>query len=311
MTYAGSVTNQLSGGNDPGYQIVAGTVVFDGSSGGQVNHSQSEFWVGDTNSGAAIVLTNTTLNVDSWLALGRGNGNYGFVTTGSLYNSTLNCGNLSLGYWNGRPNLATQVLTLTNSTLIDNGAFNLSESAGSSGTIYLNGNSVLTDNGPFLLGLSSGATGTLVMAESSIIANTLWASVGANGVGTLVMKDNAFLAEGSDFNFGDYGAPGTIGNLIIQDNAQVILTGIGNGVYVGKTVSAIGTVTQTGGTINSRSAGVFQLAQSTNSMGTWLQSGGPTTPVAGFPSGAAVTRLPLACWLFPAVFLTKSAPATG
>jgi autotransporter-associated beta strand protein len=275
LTYAGSVTNQLSGGNDPGYQIVAGTVVFDGSSGGQVNHSQSEFWVGDTpNSGAAIVLTNTTLTVDSWLALGRGNGNSGFVTTGNLYNSTLNCGNLSLGYWNGRPNLATQVLTLTNSTLIDNGAFNLSESAGSSGTINLNGKSILTDVGPFLLGLSSGATGTLVMANSSIITNTLWASVGANGVGTLVMKDNAFLAEGSDFNFGDYGAAGTIGNLIIQDNAQVILIGIGNGVYVGKTASSIGTVTQTGGTINSLTAGVFQLGQQAGSVGTWLQSGG-------------------------------------
>ena len=173
-----------------------------------------------------------------------------------------------------RPNLATQVLTLTNSTLIDNGAFNLSESAGSSGTINLYGNSVLTDLGPFLLGLSSGATGTLVMADSTIVTNTLWASVGANGVGTLVMKDNAFLAEGSDFNFGDYGAAGTIGNLIIQDNAQVLLTGIGNGVYVGKTASAIGTVTQTGGTINSRSAGVFQLGQQAGSVGTWLQSGG-------------------------------------
>jgi autotransporter-associated beta strand protein len=276
LTYAGSVTNQLSGGNDPGYQIVAGTVVFDGSSGGQVNHNQSEFWVGDTtDSPANFMLTNTTLNVDSWFALGRGNGTAGYSSTANLFNSTLNCGNLSLGYWAGVVgNLQSPVMTLMNSTVNDYGAFNMGESAGSSATMTLNGTSVLTDYGPFLLGLQSGATGTVVIADSSIITNTLWASVGANGVGTLVMKGNALLAEGSDFNFGDYGAAGTIGNLIIQDNAQVILTGIGNGVYVGKTASSIGTVTQTGGTINSRSAGVFQLAQQTESVGTWLQSGG-------------------------------------
>jgi autotransporter-associated beta strand protein len=276
LTYGGSVTNQLSGGNDPGYQIVAGTVVFDGSSGGQVNHSQSEFWVGDmTDSPANLMLTNTTLNVDSWFALGRGNGTVGYSSTASLFNSTLNCGNLSLGYWAGvANNLQSPLMTLMNSTVNDYGAFNMGESAGSSATMTLNGTSVLTDNGPFLLGLQSGATGTVVVADSSIITNNLWASIGANGVGTLVMKGNALLAEGSDFNFGDYGAAGTIGNLIIQDNAQVILTGIGNGVYVGKTASAVGTVTQTGGTINSRSAGVFQLAQQTQSVGTWLQSGG-------------------------------------
>jgi autotransporter-associated beta strand protein len=276
LTYAGTGANELSGGAFPGYQVLAGTVAFDGSSGGQTNHSQSEFWVGSaTDSPANLILSNTTLNVDSWFALGRGNGTVGYSSTASLSNSTLNCGSLSLGYFAGvANNLQSPVMTLINSTVNDHGAFNMGESAGSSATMTLGGTSVLTDNGPFLLGLNAGATGTVVMADSSIITNNLWASIGANGVGTLVMKGNALLAEGSDFNFGDYGAAGTIGNLIIQDNAQVILTGIGNGVYVGKTASSIGTVTQTGGTINSRSAGVFQLAQQTESVGTWLQSGG-------------------------------------
>jgi autotransporter-associated beta strand protein len=277
LTYAGSVTNELSGGAFPGYISDAGTLVFDGSSGGQTNHSQNEFWLGSSpNSGADLILSNTVLRVDSWFAMGRGNGSSGFVTTATLTNSTLYCGNFSMGYWAGRPNnLAIQTFTLNNSKLIDTGAFNISESAGSSATIYINGNSVVNEYGPFLPGMQSGASGTVVMADSAILTNTQWASIGANGTGSLTMKDNSLFAENSDFNLGDYGAAGTTGTLTIQDNAQIILTG-GGSVYVGKTAGAIGTVTQTGGTINARKAGVFQLAQQAGSVGTWLQSGGTT-----------------------------------
>ena len=287
LTYAGSVTNELSGGAFPGFQSLAGTLVFDGSGGAQTNHSQSEFWVGSSsNSAANIILTNTVLRVDSWFALGRGNGSSGFLSTASLYNSTLFCGNLSLGYWAGLSgNLANQTLTLNNSKLVDPGAFNIAESAGSTATIFLNGTSVLTDSGPFLLGLQSGATGTVVMADSTIITNNQWASIGANGTGSLVMKNNALFAENSDFNLGDYGAAGTVGNFTIQDNAQVVLTfpvGV-SGVFVGKSAGAIGNVIQTGGTINARNAGVFQLAQQSGTVGTWLQSGG-TNYAGGYVS---------------------------
>jgi autotransporter-associated beta strand protein len=275
LTYAGSVTNELSGGAFPGYIADAGTVVFDGSSGGQTNHCQSEFWLGSsTNSGANLVLSNTVLRVDSWFAMGRGNGSSGFVTAATLNNSTLYCGNFSMGFWAGRAdNNAIQTFTLNNSKLIDTGAFNISESAGSAATIYINGNSVVNENGPFLPGMQAGASGSVVMADSAILTNNLWASIGANGAGSLVMKNNSLFAENSDFNLGDYGASGTTGTLTIQDNAQIILTG-GGSVYVGKTAGSIGTVTQTGGTINARSAGVFQLAQQASSVGTWLQNGG-------------------------------------
>lgn len=275
LTYAGSVANELSGGAFPGYDILSGTVVFDGSSGGQTNHSQSEFWVGaSTNSGADLLLTNAVLRVDSWLAVGRGNGANGYLSTITLNNSTLYCGNYSMGFWaNIAGNLSSSTLTLNNSKLVDPGAFNIGESAGSTATIYLNGTSVITENGPFLPGMQSGATGIVVMADSTIITNNLWASIGANGAGSLVMKNNALFAENSDFNLGDYGAAGTTGDLTIQDNAQIILTG-GGSVFVGKTAASIGTVLQSGGTINARNAGVFQLAQQAGSVGTWLQSGG-------------------------------------
>ena len=55
--------------------------------------------------------------------------------------------------------------------------------------------------------------------------------------------------------------PGTIGNFIIQDNTQVILRHRQWSLCRQDALFPIGTVTQTGGTINSRSAGVFQLAE--------------------------------------------------
>lgn len=283
LTYLGAFTNQLSGGPDPGYQVAGGTLVFDGSAGHQVNHSQQEFWVGDTtNSGANIILTNTTLNVDSWFSLSRGNGNYGWTNNANFYNSTLNCQNFSLGWWNGRPNLSIQNFTMTNSTVNDAGAFYIAESGGSTGAANITGNSVLICGGlgnPMLMGLSVGATGNVVVANSSIVTNNLWLSCGANGYGTLTLKDNALYAENSDFNFGDYGGDGTVGILTIQDNAQVVMIGNGNGVYVGKSgntdVGAKGVVYQSGNSvINARSAGVFQLGQGQNTTGLWYQSGG-------------------------------------
>ena len=278
LTYAGAVTNALSGGAFPGYQIINGTVVFNGSAGAQLNTNANEFWVGSSTSSPApanLILTNTTLNVQSWIALGRGNGTSNYLTTMRMDNSTVHAGNFSMGYWaNLAGNYQQSTLTMNNSKFYDTGAFNIGESAGSTATIYLNGNSVFNENGPFLCGLQAGATGIVVMANSTIVTNNLWLSVGANGYGTLVMSNNAFLAEGSDFNFGDYGGTTTVGNFFIQDNAQVVLTGTGNGVYVGKSAGAVGNVVQTGGTVNARSAGAFQLGQAVSTVGTWLQSGG-------------------------------------
>jgi autotransporter-associated beta strand protein len=115
-----------------------------------------------------------------------------------------------------------------------------------------------------------------MLAGSSIVTNNLWLSVGANGVGNLVMMNNSFLDEKSDFNLGDYGAAGTTGNFTLQDNAHVYLDfapGV-SGVYVGKTAQAIGVAIQTSGLFDARNAGVFQLGQQQGSVGSWYQSGG-------------------------------------
>jgi len=275
LTYKQTGTNQLSGGGFPGYQVFAGTLVFDGSAGTQVNHSQSEFWIGDTtNSGANIILTNTTLSVDSWFSLARGNGDTGNACTANLYNSTLNVGNLSLGWNNGRPNLCSQVFAMTNSIIHDGGNFLIAESAGSIGTFTIAGNSIVacTGGSPMLMGLASGATGNVVVANSSIVTNNAWLSCGANGYGTLTLKDNARYVENSDFNFGDYGGAGTVGIMTIQDNAYVLTTG--GGTYIGKTTGSFGYVNQSGGILNARASGVFQLGQAAGAYGQYVQTGG-------------------------------------
>ncbi len=135
-----------------------------------------------------------------------------------------------------------------------------------------------------LIGLSVGATGSVLVANSSIVTNYDWLSCGANGYGTLTLKDNALYAENSDFNFGDYGGNGTTGILTIQDNAQVVMIGNNNGVYVGKTAGSVGIVYQSGNSvINSRTAGTWQLAQQAGSSGTWYQNGG-TNYAGGYVS---------------------------
>lgn len=275
LTYKGTGTNQLSGGNDPGYQVYAGTLVFDGSAGPQVNHSQQEFWIGDTtNSGANIILTNTTLNVDSWFSLSRGNGNTGNACNANLYNSTLNVGNFSLGWQNGRPNACSQVFNMNNSTIHDGGNFLIAESPGSLGYVNITGNSIVacTGGSPMLMGLASGATGIVTVANSSIITNNAWLSCGANGYGSLTLKDNARYVENSDFNFGDYGASGTVGILNMQDNAYVLTTG--GGTYIGKSGGSFGYVNQSSGILNARASSVFQLGQAAGAYGEYDQTGG-------------------------------------
>lgn len=292
LTYAASGSNTISGGFNPGFHVVAGTMVFDGSNGGQTNRSLREFWVGGTpDSGASLILTNTTLRIDEWIGVGRGNGTVGNVSTVSLYNSVMNLGNLSLGYWNNiEGNLATQILSLTNSAINNNGLFNLGESDGSTATLNLTGNSTITNHGDVNLTGGAGATaivnisgnsifssdrrielgqfggtGSMTISDSGRLFINAWFSIGDGdgGNGSLVLKDSASIRV-NDFNITDRGA--SVATVTIQDNAVAS----GGMVFVGKSGPSIGTVTMPGGTVIAR--GDFQMGASGS--GTWTQTGG-------------------------------------
>ena len=247
LTYLGGGTKELSGGANPGYRIAAGTVVFDGTGGSQINHNLNEFWVGNTpDVGAALILTNTTLNVDSWVAVGRGNGTVGNLSTLALYDSKLKSQNFSMGYDAGiAGNLAQQTLTLNGtSTFTNNADMNLGESGGSTSTILLKDSSILFSDSRIHLGWHAGGVGTMTLANSSIVNVDAWFSIGhEGGTGTLTVKDNSTLRVLWDMNVTDVDVGD--GTMNIQDNAQVAW----GSLFVGKGTNSFGRVNQTGGRV--------------------------------------------------------------
>lgn len=299
LTYTGSGSNLLSGAVNPGLHVMEGPLLLNGPGAGQTNRVQNDAWIGGTPaSGAALALTNTTLLVDGWIGLGRGNGTVGNVSTLTLNNSTLRSGNFSAGYDNGIVgNSATQAVTLNGSSLIyNNGTFHLAESAGSYATLTLNDSSVWTNRGDAnltgsggnrgavvninnnaILGSNNrieigrgGSTGTVTVANSGKLLVNAWFSVGNGnaGNGTLIVKDSGNVYC-NDLNITDTGT--SIGSMTVQDNAFVN----GGTVFIGKASGTVANATISGGTVNSR--GNFILGNSSASQGTVNQSGGLVT----------------------------------
>lgn len=274
LTYKTVGTNELSGGSWPGYNVTAGNLVFDGSAGYQTNHSQNEFWVASTpDVPGSMVLTNTNLRIDSWLAVGRGNGTSGTLSSLSIYNSKLWSGSFSMGYANGiAGNLASQVFTISgNSTFTNNGDWNFGESGGSSSSLTMKDNAII-DSGRFFIGWHSGTsgsgTGAVVMANSTLLNVRGWLSIGnEGGVGSLLMKDSSSLHV-DDFNVTDVNTGD--GTCTIQDNASLSASQ----VYVAKGVGSTGTFNQSGGTVTGRTGGGVEFQIGTHGPGTWNQTGG-------------------------------------
>ncbi|HEU5072159.1 MAG TPA: LamG-like jellyroll fold domain-containing protein [Verrucomicrobiae bacterium] len=287
LTYKTVGSNVLSGGAFPGYNIVQGTVIFDGTGGGQTNRNLNEFWVGgSTNFGANLIVSNATLLSDSWVSVGRGNGAVGNLSTLTLQNGNLTIGGngFSMGYNAGLTNRATQVTTLNgSSTLYAPGNVNVGESTGSSASLYLNNSSWLRGN-TIRLGMSAGATGAVYIANSAIVTNVGYTSIGTasgvnpgeGGVGRMVVKDNGVYYSTGDFNVTDLA--NSVGQLDITNNGSVS-TGSG---FVGKAAGAVGVLNLAGGSLITPSSN-FQIGQygdgtlnqtgGTNIQGAWISIG--------------------------------------
>ena len=249
LAYTGVGVNELSGGANPGVSVVAGTLFFNGSAGNQTNHNQQEFWVGGTPaSGASMIVSNAFMNLDSWFAVGRGNGNIGNTSSVSFYNSTMSCNGFSFGYNNGLPNLAFQTMTMS-------------------------GNSSVTNRGcnSNIFGESAGSTVTAIIQDNSLLYSGSFISIGGgNGaVASMLVKNNGRIYDTGDFNVTDNA--GSVASLTIQDNATVSVAT----VYIGKSINAAvtctGTVSMVSGTFIART-GDFRVGSS--GYGTVNQSGG-------------------------------------
>ena len=291
LDLTGSGHNEFSANYPVGVSVAAGTLMIDGSAGNQTNHTQNQLFVGDTTTtGAALILTNANLSVDSWLALGRINGGVNNTSSITLYNSALNCGNLSVGWDGGQPNnLSSQFLTLNgNSSLTNYGSVNLAEGADSTFTLTINSNSVFWVQNPFYAALANSATGTVVVANSGkIIQVNGWFDIaaGANSIASVTAENNASLSLDGDVNLADTGS-GATGTLTVQDNATVQA----NTLWVGKSTSSVCTANLAGsGAINLNN--YIVTANGTGSIGNINMAGGSLTAGTDMTIGQAGTSV--------------------
>ena len=244
-SYAGTITTtgnlRVDGGN--------GALVLTGAPAATVN---GELWVGSTPDVAAnLVLENTSLAVTSWIALGRGNGNTGTLSSITATNSTITSANFSTGFWNNLPNDSDQNVTLTNSTWTNNGATLLAESANATTTMVIEGNSAFNAGARFQIGLGDNSLATVTVKDSATLTKTGgdWVSIGnsgALGTGILNIQDNAVASFSDvDFNVSDVGT--SRGTVNISGAGTLNVAGI---AFIGKNTGTSGTVNLTGGTFN-------------------------------------------------------------
>ena len=277
LTYTGSVTNQIGNGAFPAYQIAAGTVMFDGSAGGQVITNNGELWVGGTTtSGASLIVSNTALAMNNWLAVGRGNGSIGNVCTVDVFNSTVAVANISLGYDGGLAgNLNTQVMNVNNSTVANAGNFFIGESGGSTTTVSFN-NSASTCT-TLDVGMNGTAVATLNLNNSSNTCASLFVGLNGTSVGTVNVTNSTILcatlvvATNSTSTGTVNQASGYVGRSAGGGDWRI--AGNGGGVL------AVGTYNFSGGTFEPN--GNFQIGS--GGLGTWNQTGGTMNENSGFP----------------------------
>ncbi len=268
-----------------GMDIQAGTVTIDGTAGGQTNNVAGELMLASVpDVPANLTITNTTFSVESWMAIGRGNGDLG-VTNLNVTNSTLTTGNFSSGWNNGQANNASEAfVNITGSTWTNNGTTNFAESPGANGgstatlnlvnstwihtagifnmsngdnttsTVTISGTSELRVN-RFLMSLAAGSVSNVIIEDSGSLNKTggSWMAIGNSGTGvaTVTVRDSGTLINTSgDFNLGDTAS--AQGILNIEDSATVTSGGV---TFVGKgRIEAdwpnMGTINQSGGVFN-------------------------------------------------------------
>jgi autotransporter-associated beta strand protein len=251
---AGSLTFSNPGANvfgtvNQGLRADGGSVVFNGS-GTQTNSVFGEMWIGSVQDVPAhVVLNGATLNVGSWIALGRGNGSTGALSTLTATNSTIQCTNFSTGFNGDLPNNdSDQTVTVTNTNWTNGGATLLAESLNSTTEMTLSGTTQYTGSARFLLGLGQNSVATVtVEGNAGIVKTGQWTSIGnsSNGSGTLNVKDNGSFSTDGDFNISDVDT--SQGTINLSGNGTISSTGQ---IFIGKNTNTSGTVNQSGGTFN-------------------------------------------------------------
>lgn len=287
LTYTTIGTNTLSGaGSVSGFTVAEGTVVFDGSVGGQTDNVIGQLSVGNAiGTNAAMVLTNTTLNISgNPFALGNGNGTGAVTQAASTINSAAEL-------WVGQAAGA-------GSFTLNSGLFNIGNWValgrnGGNGTFTMTGGVMnKTGNGNFLVGTGSGSVGILNQVGGTINcqgqflvpeSGDVTTVATYNQSGTAVLNVTNWVAVGRSVGPGTWNVTG--GTMTKWgDNSTHITIGAGGGP-----AGAAGTINETGGTIVS-TVSDFWLGEVSSA--TWTMSGGSAVLsrlVLGVNTGVAGT----------------------
>ena len=213
-------TNTLSGVN--GVRIGEGTLTLDGG-GTQVNNVTGQMWVSHLEGiSASLVANNTTLNVPSWFALGRGNGD-GQTASAIFTDSTVSTGMISLGFGNGlAANDSTQLLTLDGSTT------------------WTNTNDVTA------LAESADSNSTMTLGDTAQFTTVNTVHVGRDGDAILNVQDDSTFTAQRWLTLGRYNPGSGVANV---DGGTVNLTSNEQYLIVGEEGSGVLNVSN-GGTVN-------------------------------------------------------------
>ena len=255
----------------PEVRVASGTLSLAGpgtAADSQTVAVQGSLWAGAVPyQASSLTVSNTTLAIRDYLQVGRGTGTTGVTSSVTLTNSIVRSGNLQTGYANQIAcNLATQVVSLVDSTLTNAGVANIGYNAGSTSTVTLSGTSSLSAGNRTLLGFGAGAVGRVVIEDDGSYTTANWMSVGNRGEGTLIVRDRGSFTTSGDFNVADL--EGSVGTVEISD-AATLATGA---VYLGKSGGAQGTVVMSGGSFQAGADANFQVGR--YGTGSWTQSGG-------------------------------------
>ncbi|MFM7245532.1 MAG: autotransporter-associated beta strand repeat-containing protein [Planctomycetaceae bacterium] len=280
LAVSGSGTLRLTGtsiavgpGTGDALAIRSGTLALAGSGTGPASQTSSfsgEVVVGAVaDSGAALTVTDATLNATGFLSVGRGTGATGAAATVTVTRGAITAAGLAIGSDGGvTPNLATQTVTLVNSSLTSGGDSLIGDSAGSTGALVLSGTSSFSSDNGTRIGNAAGAVGSVTVANASTFTTAGWLAIGHSGSGSFTARDAAVVTVPVDFNVADL--DGSTGALVIRDTANVTAAS----TYMAKNGTSVATATMSGGTFTS-SGSEFIIARTGSAR--WSQSGGTTT----------------------------------
>jgi fibronectin-binding autotransporter adhesin len=214
---------------------------------------------GGVGNNAALVVDNATLNVSSWLSIGRGNGVGGVSSDLVITNgATVTADNVSAGYnANSTANQPKGSITLsdTSSLSVSGGNFFVGESDGAAMTLNVNGTSTINASAATLnVGINS-AKGVVNLNGGTISVGSMRVGAGANlnstAQGTVTVNSGTLNSEGDVMlGFAGSGAGGDIGKLIINNGTVNVATGTKRSFNMNQWDTCASQLDVNGGTLN-------------------------------------------------------------